>query len=160
LAWWAALVVVWLLLVDTLRRDDLIVGAAAAATAATVATTVLRRGYIEFRPRAAWWREAPYVLGAALRDCGVLGAALWRKLVRRQNVRGAMFRVPFVHGGQSGRDGARRALVNFAISLTPNSYVVDIDPEGGSLLIHRLVPRDLDRIMRREQARAIGTQVQ
>jgi multisubunit Na+/H+ antiporter MnhE subunit len=156
LAWWAALVGVWLLLVDTFRLDELIVGAGAAAIGATVASAVLRRGYIEFWPRARWWLEAPYVLADAIRDCAVLGGALWRRAVRGERVQGGMSRVPFEHGGQNGRDGARRALVNFGISLTPNSYVVDIDPEGNSLLVHRLVPGGLDRIMRREQERAMS----
>jgi len=154
LGWWAALVIVWLVLVDTLRGDEAIVGTVAAGIGATVATAVHRRGYIRFRPRAAWLREAPYVAAAVLVDCGLLAAALWRRVVRREPVHGATIRVPFDHGGDSGRDGARRALVNFGVSMTPNSYVVDIDPEADSLLVHRLVDVPLDRILRREQVRA------
>ena len=66
----------------------------------------------------------------------------------RRPVTGTTVRVPFEHGGDNGRDGARRALVNFAISLTPNSYVIDIDPEAHSLLIHQLVADLPDRIAR------------
>jgi multisubunit Na+/H+ antiporter MnhE subunit len=154
LAWWGVLVVVWLLLVETLQPDELAVGGVAAAIAATAAAAVHRRGYIRFSPRVAWLRETPWIIGSAIVDCGLLGAALWRRIVRRQPVHGATFRVPFHHGGDNGRDGARRALVNFAVSFTPNSYVVDIDPEGDSLLVHQLVPAPLDRILRREQQRA------
>ena len=152
--WWSALAVVWLALVDTARSDELIVGAFAAAVGATVATAMLRRGYIRFSPRAAWLAETPYLVRDVLVDCVLLGGALWRRTVRRERVRGVTIRVPFHHGDDSGRDGARRALVNFAVSLTPNSYVVDIDPEGDSLLVHRLVPVPLDRVLRREQQRA------
>jgi len=74
-------------------------------------------------------------------DCGLLTTALWRRIVLRRRVEGTTFRVPFHRGGDNGRDGAQRALVNFAVSITPNSYVVDIDPEGDSLLVHRLVSR-------------------
>ena len=154
LGWWAALVVVWLLLVDTLRGDESLVGVGAAAIGATVATAVARRGYIRFRPRPSWLREVPYVAGAVVVDCGLLGRALWRRLLHREQVHGVTIRVPFHHGGDSGRDGARRALVNFGVSITPNSYVVDIDPEADSLLVHRLVDVPLDRILRREQLRA------
>ena len=87
-------------------------------------------------------------------DCGLLTTALWRRIVLRRRVEGTTFRVPFHHGGDNGRDGARRALVNFAVSITPNSYVVDIDPEGDSLLVHRLVAGPLDRVLTREQQRA------
>jgi multisubunit Na+/H+ antiporter MnhE subunit len=154
LAWWAVLAALWLLFVDTLRGDEAVVGAGAAALGATVATAVHSRGYIRFSPRPAWLREVPYLIVAVVVDCGILGRALWRRVVRGQRTRGATFRVPFHHGGDSGRDGARRALVNFGVSLTPNSYVVDIDPEGDSLLVHRLVDMPVDRILRREQARA------
>jgi multisubunit Na+/H+ antiporter MnhE subunit len=148
----------WLLLVDTVRSDELVVGALAAAVGATVATLVLRRGYVRFSPRAAWLSETPYVIRDVFVDCALLGGALWRRTVRRERVRGESIRVPFHHGDdESGRDGARRALVNFAVSMTPNSYVVDIDPEGDSLLVHRLVPVPLDRVLRREQHRAATT---
>jgi multisubunit Na+/H+ antiporter MnhE subunit len=154
LGWWAVLAGLWLLLVDTLRVDEALVGAGAAAIAATVATAVHSRGYIRFQPRAAWLRGVPSLLGAVVVDCGLLGRALWRRVVHREHTRGAMLVVPFHHGGDTGRDGARRAVVNFGVSLTPNSYVVDIDPEGDNLLVHRLVDRPLDRILRYEQLRA------
>jgi multisubunit Na+/H+ antiporter MnhE subunit len=157
LAWWAALAVVWLLLVDTLDPEEILVGAMAASVGATVAVAVHRRGYIRFWPRAAWLREVPKLVRAVIVDCGLLAVALWRRLVCRQQLHGATIRVPFHHGGDNGRDGARRALVNFAVSLTPNSYVVDIDPEGDSLLVHQLVPVALDRVLVREQRRAAGT---
>ena len=159
LGWWSALAVVWLLLVDTLQVDELVVGAVAAAIAATVATAVHRRGYIRFWPRAAWLREVPSLLWDIVVDCALLAGALWRSVVRREQVHGVTLRVPFHHGGDNGRDGARRALVNFAVSITPNSYVVDIDPEGDSLLVHRLVPVPLDRVLRREQERAGSTPI-
>jgi multisubunit Na+/H+ antiporter MnhE subunit len=154
LAWWAVLFVLWLLLVDTVQWEELVVGSAAAAVSATVAVVLLRRGYLRFHPRAAWLGEIPWLVWDVIVDCGLLAGALWRKVVLRQPVEGVTIRVPFHHGGDNGRDGARRALVNFAVSLTPNSYVVDIDPEADSLLVHRLVPCPLDRVLRREAERA------
>jgi len=153
-AWWAALLFVWFLLVDTLRSDELIVGSVAAAVAAAVAAVVHRRGYIRFSPRARWIRQTPAVCRGIIIDCAKLAGALWRRVVRREHVEGVTFRVPFVYGGENGRDGARRALVNFAVSITPNSYVIDIDPEADSLLVHMLVPGPLDPVLTREQERA------
>ena len=154
LVWWVVLCVVWLLLVDTLDGQELVAGAVAASVAATAAAAVHRRGYIRFRPRLVWLRAVPGLLTDVVLDHGVLAAALWRKVVLRQPVAGVTIRVPFHHGEADGRDGARRALVNFAVSLTPNSYVIDIDPEADSLLVHRLVAGPLDRVLQREQARA------
>ena len=154
LAWWCALFVVWLLLVDNVDGQELVAGALAASAAASVGAAVHRQGYIRFRPRLVWVRAVPGVLREVVVDHGVLAAALWRKVVLRQPVAGVNARVPFHHGGDNGRDGARRAMVNFAVSLTPNSYVVDIDPEADSLLVHRLVAGPLDRVLQREQERA------
>jgi multisubunit Na+/H+ antiporter MnhE subunit len=154
LAWWVALFILWLLLVDTVEAQELLVGAIAASVAAGLAIAVHREGYMRFRPRARWLREAPWLAWEVIADCGLLAGALWRKLIGRQQVHGVTIRVPFHHGGDGGRDGARRALVNFAVSLTPNSYVVDIDPEADSLLVHRLVAGPLDGVLRREQDRA------
>ena len=131
----------------------------AAALVAAAATAVHHRGYIRFRPRTAWLREAPYLFGAIAVDCVHLAWALWRRVVRREPVTGSTIRVPFHHGGDNGRDGARRALVNFAVSITPNTYVVDIDPESDSLLVHQLVPMPLDRVLRHEQERAARARV-
>ncbi len=154
--WWTALAVIWLLLVGSFHYDELIVGAAASAVAATAATAVHHRGYIRFWPQASWLQEVPSLIATIAVDCGLLADALWRRAVRGEPVRGSTIRVPFHHGGDNGRDGARRALVNLAVSITPNTYVVDIDPEGDSLLVHQLVSQPLDRVLRRERARAVS----
>jgi multisubunit Na+/H+ antiporter MnhE subunit len=154
-AWWAVLFAVWLLLVGSLQADELIVGAAAAALSASVALAVRSRGYILFSPRLAWARELPELCLGIIVDTGLLGSALWRRVVRRERVRGQILRVPFHYGGENGRDGARRALVNFAVSITPNSYVVDIDPDADSLLVHRLVTGPIDPVLLREEQRAL-----
>jgi multisubunit Na+/H+ antiporter MnhE subunit len=154
LAWWGALLVAWLLLVDTFDGQEVGVGAAAAAVSATVAIAVHRRGYIRFWPRFSWLTEVPYLIAAVIVDTWLLGIALWRRLVRGQTVEGSTFRVPFHYGGDNGRDGARRALVNASVSLTPNTFVIDIDPDADSLLVHQLLPRPLDRVLERELHRA------
>jgi multisubunit Na+/H+ antiporter MnhE subunit len=151
LAWWGSLFVGWLLLVDTFDPQELVVGAMAAALAASVAIVVHRQGYIRFWPRAAWLAHLPYLARMVIVDSGVLAVALWRRLVLRQPVSGSTIRVPFHHGGDNGRDGARRALVNISVSLTPNSFVLDLDPEGDSVLVHQLVARPLDRVLERQR---------
>jgi len=151
LAWWASLFVGWLLLVDTFQWEELLVGVGAAAIAASVAVAVHRRGYIRFWPRAGWVRYVPYLAWTVVVDTGLLAVALWRRVLLRELVRGSTIRVPFYHGGDNGRDGARRALVNFSVSLTPNTFVLDIDPEGDTLLVHQLVSRPPDRLLERQR---------
>jgi multisubunit Na+/H+ antiporter MnhE subunit len=52
--------------------------------------------------------------------------------------------------------------VNVSVSLTPNSFVIDIDPEAHSLLVHRLVARPLDAVLEQQRlrARARGIEVE
>ena len=153
-AWWAAMFVAWIALDDTIARPELVVGAVAAAIAAAIAFTVQRRGYISFQPRARWLMQIPRLAWTVLADCALLGGALWRRVVRREAVEGTTIRVPFDYGGDNPRDGARRALVNVGVSLTPNSFVIDIDPEAGSLLVHQLVARPLDAMLETQRRRA------
>jgi len=153
-AWWAAMFAAWVALVDTVAPQELVLGAFAAGIAAAVAYAVHRRGYITFRPRARWLTQTPRLMWTVLADCALLAGALWRRVVRGDEVTGRTIRIAFDYGGEDGRDGARRALVNLSVSLTPNSFVVDIDPEANSLLVHQLVARPLDAVLERQEMRA------
>jgi multisubunit Na+/H+ antiporter MnhE subunit len=147
LAWWAVLLAAWLLLVETVALPELLVGAAAAALAASVAETVRELGYVRFAPRLGWLRHAPRVGAQVLVDCGILFAALARRLVQGRDVHGVMLRIPVRYGGDGARDAARRALLNFGVSITPNSYVVDLDGETSTVLIHQLVAGPVDPLV-------------
>lgn len=158
-AWWAAMFAAWFALVDTVAMPEIVLGAFAAAIAAAVAVAVHRRGYIRFRPRARWLRQTPRLAWTVVADSALLAGALWRRVVHGEAVEGRTLRIAFDHGGDNGRDGARRALVNLSISLTPNSFVIDIDPEAHSLLVHQLVARPLDSVLAQQQARALASGV-
>jgi multisubunit Na+/H+ antiporter MnhE subunit len=146
-AGWAALFGVWLLLVDSLALPELLVGVVAAAVAAALAEAVREQGYIAFSPRARWLMHAPRVGLQILTDCGILGVALLQQLTGRRTARGVMHQVPIRYGDASGRAGARRAMLNFSVSITPNSYVVDLDEASSTALVHQLVPDRLDPLL-------------
>jgi multisubunit Na+/H+ antiporter MnhE subunit len=152
LAWWAGLFVLWLLFVDSLAPAELVAGVVAAAAAASVAESVRESGYLRFAPRARWLRYAPALAVEIVSDCGRLAGALWRQLVRGEPAAGSFVSVPFHHGEDTSTDAARRALVNLAVTITPNTYVIDFGHE--TVLIHKLVPGPLDAILEREQRRA------
>jgi multisubunit Na+/H+ antiporter MnhE subunit len=147
LAWWAVLMGIWMLFVESLAPAELIAGAVAAAAAASLAELVRERGYVRFAPRAGWLVHVPRVALQILRDCAILGAALGRRVLRRRPVRGVLIRVPIRYGDAGGRASARRALLNFGVSITPNSYVVHLDDETSTALIHQLVPGPLDPLV-------------
>jgi multisubunit Na+/H+ antiporter MnhE subunit len=138
--WWGVFFVAYMLLVGVLVAAELILGAAAAALAASVAELVRVQDARQFRPRLRWLLRARRLPPAILADCGVLARALWRHVVKKEEVRGAFraFRYPVAGGG--GRAAGRRALLNAAISITPNTYVVGIDEDKEIILVHQLVP--------------------
>jgi hypothetical protein len=101
---------------------------------------------VRFSPRARWLTHAPRVARQVLVDCWILEVALVQR-IRGRRVRGVMYRVPIRYGGDDSRAAARRALLNFAVSITPNSYVLDLEPDTGTALVHQLVPNRLDPIL-------------
>jgi multisubunit Na+/H+ antiporter MnhE subunit len=140
LGWWAALFGLYFILAAKLQWQEAVVGAAAAALAATAATVPARTGGLHFQPRWPWLRPLARLPGRVLADCGVVGLALWRRLVQRRAPAGGFRSIPFDPGGDDAVSAARRALVTAGISLAPNTYVVAFDRRRGLILIHQLVP--------------------
>ena len=140
LAWWAVFFVFYMLLAGVLVRAEIIMGAVAAAISASVAELVRVQDARQFQPRLRWVLRAYRLPPAILADCGVVFVALWRHVVKGEEIRGAFraFRHPV--GGQGARAAGRRALLNAAISITPNTYVVGIDEDKETVLVHQLVP--------------------
>ena len=143
---WLALWALWLALTDTRVLPELVAGAVAAAIGATLATAVSRSG----RPRtvaksASLLRVGPArlarPLGRLVVDTGLLCAALWRRLVLRREVRGT-FRAARYRPGAARASAAGRTATEVWGSLTPNRYVVGVDEDEGTILVHELVPAD------------------
>ncbi len=140
LAWWAVLLGLYMLFAAKLSWEEAIVGAGIAGLGATGAFVTLKAGEVHFRPRLRWLTILGRLPGNVLADCGIVGAALWQKLVQRRPVEGVFRTVPFDAGGDDPESAARRALVTAGVSLSPNTYVLGIDRQRGLLLVHQLVP--------------------
>src|SRR5215213_4335247 len=70
-------------------------------------------------------------------DNGPLAVALWRRLVRGERATGSL------RSGRLPRDAALdsaagRVAIEAWGSLTPNRYVIGIDEEAGTVLVHEL----------------------
>ena len=86
---WILLTGLYILLVlDSIDIVELVTGAFAAAVGATAATTVRSQRLVVFRPRLRWALGLWRLPLQAVRDTGILIAALWRRLVLRQPVGG------------------------------------------------------------------------
>lgn len=138
---WLALLGLWLLLAGSLVVSELVAGAVAAGIGAFAFEVVRRRGLVRFHPRARWIARSWRLPFRVLAEAWMVSWALVSGLVRRRPVRGRFREVPFRARGTDPRSSARRTLVTLAGSLSANSYVVDLDTENDTLLIHELVPQ-------------------
>ena len=145
LTWWIAFFFSYMLLAGVWVAEELAAATVFAALAATVAEVVRVQDARRFRPRLKWFLRAYRLPLSILSDCGVVFRALWRHLVKHEEIDGAFraFQVPLA--GEGGRASARRALLNAAISITPNTYVVGIDEDNEMVLVHQLVPCEPSR---------------
>jgi multisubunit Na+/H+ antiporter MnhE subunit len=140
LCWWCGLFGLYLLLAAQVTVEEAVVGAIAAALAATGTTVTGQAGSLNFRARLSWlWRFCRLPIRVVV-ESGIVGVALWRQIVGRQDVQGTFRLVPFNCGGEDAMSGARRALVTAGVSLAPNTYVVELDRKQGVMIVHQLVP--------------------
>jgi hypothetical protein len=72
----------------------------------------------------------------------------------RRRVRGTWHAVPLRHGREGNpRDAARRALAIAAVSVSPNSVVVGVDPDRDELVFHQLSssPQEIETTLGRSR---------
>jgi len=142
---WALLAALWLGLTDTHTFPELVTGAVVAALGATLAGLVARPGPPRTLTKAlavltVGPRRLLHPLVRLVADTGLLSAALWRQLARRQPVRGS-FRATRRPPDSALKSSAGRVIVESWGSLSCNRYVVGID-EDDVLLVHELVRSD------------------
>ena len=140
LASWALLFWLWFAYVGEWNRIEWIAAACAAAVAATAALLVVRQGLLRFRPELEWVLRARSTPVQVLVDFWIVCAALVRTIARRRPVHGTFRANAFPAGGDDPRSAFRRAWVTTIATYSPNAYVVDVDVEGGTVLVHDLVP--------------------
>lgn len=147
--WFLASFALWLWLVDSLALPEVWVGLAVAALATILALAVWLFSPVRFRPRVRWARLLSGVPLGVLRDSGILGLALWRRLARGERSRGAFRLVRFPAAGDDDPESVTwRAFVIAATSITPNTYVIGVDRERKTVLVHQLVPESAEQLRR------------
>ena len=138
---WPALWGLYLLLAGELNRAELIFGLAVALIATVAVGIAHRHSPVHFvvlkeglRPLAALPRKA-------IADSIIVLFTVWQRKTGR-------FReIKFDPGNKSSQSATRRALVVAGASVAPNSFVVRLNFERQTLLLHELVaapdkPRD------------------
>ena len=136
--WFLALNVLWLALISAFDVAETVLGLVASAAAATAVTAVRRQGFVTFRPRARWLLEGWRIPALAVRDSVRVFGVLWGRLVRGRPIEGRFRTEPFRLGREADRSAARRAVYTIGASIPPNTYVVGIDEEEHTALLHEL----------------------
>lgn len=137
--WWIALFWVWLAYQGEWNRIEWVAAAGAATLGASLASAVAARGLLRFRIP---WRaigDAKNVPLQIVLDFGIVSLALVRRLRGRQ-VAGTFVVRSYPSAGRGAEAAGDRAWRGTLATLSPNAYVVDIDPGSHVVLIHDLVP--------------------
>jgi hypothetical protein len=139
-AWWLAFFWLWLLLAGDWNRIEVIGAACGATLAATLAEAVRTAARQPLLAAPAQLLAAARAPAIVLADFGVLMWALLRSLVQRRVVRGAFVTRRFDAGPRTTPRGpAHRAWTIWLAGLSPNAYVIEIDEEHDTVLLHDLV---------------------
>lgn len=140
LGWFVALNVLWLAFISAFDLAETVLGLVASAIAATAAEVVHRQRLVAFHARATWLLDAWRLPGRTVADTVLVFGALGRRVFRGEPLRGRFRTEPFRLGPAAGRREARRAVFTVGASIPPNAYVVGIDEDEHTALLHELVP--------------------
>lgn len=131
--WWGAALGIWVLSLSAVSGEELLVATPTSLCCGLLAVVGRRAMQTSWRPRLDDLRPLPLLPAAIVVDAGKVALAALR---RRP---GAFRQLDLLRArGDGARPAARRALAAFFVSLSPGSYLVDIDPEDGRALVHEL----------------------
>jgi len=129
----------WLVLVDSTDEPDMITGAVCVAIAVALAAAVRPLRSVRARPRLAMFRYAYRPLLALFTDTARVTAALAGAVFLRRPIHGRFRSVRYRATGDEPDAVARRLLTEWAASVGANRYVLGIDTDNQTLLVHELV---------------------
>jgi hypothetical protein len=139
-AWWLACFWLWFPLVGEWNRQELVAAAIAATIAASLAEYArIRTGFSAHVPLRAL-ADLPQALGMVFVDFGIVTWALISSVARRHVVRGRLVSREIEGGAAAAHGVGPRAWTALVASYSPNAYMIDVDPETGTVLLHDLVP--------------------
>ncbi len=138
-AWWLALFWLWLLLAGEWNRQEWVAAALAATLGASVGELARARTGFPSRVPLRAVADVTKIVVAVFVDFGIVAWALVASALRRRVVRGSFRSRPLTRP-RDARGSGPRAWTALAASYSPNAYVIDVDREHRSVLLHDLVP--------------------
>jgi hypothetical protein len=145
LAWalsFGALFFLWMVYVGEWNAYEWVAAACTAGFSAGAVTLLYAKGLLRFPFPLAMVRRSALVLPMVVVDFGIITVALFRSLARGRLVHGTfVVREPEVAvGGKDPRGRGRRAWASWLSAFSPNAYVIDIDPDDDTVLLHDMIP--------------------
>jgi multisubunit Na+/H+ antiporter MnhE subunit len=138
LVWWVVAIGVWLTSLSAYSRQDLIVAVGCGLPCAVMAVLARRAVRLRMRPPADAVRWLTALPPAVAGDTVRVLALPWRP--SRRSTAGEFRTVDLRARGRTPAASGRRAVATVLLSSTPGSYVVDVDPDTGTALIHAVGP--------------------
>lgn len=128
----------YFLLIDTASLPEVYLLAGVAVGCAIAFELAREQGFAESRIDPRWLLGGWRVAAKIPLDIGILCWEAIVQLVAPRQVRGAFRAARFSATEETTTDTGRRALSEWAGSLSPNTIVVGVDPERGLVLVHQL----------------------
>jgi multisubunit Na+/H+ antiporter MnhE subunit len=157
---WGLFLGLYLLLVDTLQASELVAGAILGAGVTLLFQKVEALGFDHYHPRLRWLIPLWRVPGAVVWETWLLLTVVVRRGRGGKRVTGLFLIFPFSAEAPGDPDAnARRAIMAFGFTVTPNSYVVKMDFERKNIILRQLAGRKLSDLDRRflEYEQPLGT---
>ena len=133
-AWWVSLVLLWIAFVGTTDSQEVLAGLGAAVVAVAALEVVRAQGLLRFRVDRRWLARAWTAPAQIVYDFVLLTSLLFR----RRRVEGQYLTVDFPAGDSHAQYAWRRAWVTTVGTMSPNVFVVEIDSEEKTALLHSL----------------------
>jgi multisubunit Na+/H+ antiporter MnhE subunit len=134
LGWWALLGGLWMLLVDTVSTAEVLCAVAVAVVGVLATRLVFESGSARMRMTASFAVAVVRQLARVPRDLWLLFVVLARALAGRRHP-GRFHQIP-LELPVSAAGNARRAGIELAGSLAPNTIVLGVDEQG--VVVHQL----------------------
>lgn len=138
LIWCGVTTGIWMVSLSAYSGQDLVVALGCAVACGVVAALARRAARLEVRAPAAMLRWLLALPWSIVLDTGRVLTLPWRPRARAHA--GEFRRVSIGPPGNSPRALGRRTMAAVLMSSTPGAYVVDIDPDEGTALVHALGP--------------------
>lgn len=130
----------WLLLVDSTDEQNSFVGAGVALLGALMTGLLQYLRPVRLRPRPSMFRFVYRPLVLLVTDTFRVARVIISSLPGRSSQYGRFRAVRYSACDDDPEQAARRVLTEWGASLGSNRYVIGIDSEAGTLLVHELHP--------------------